>query len=314
MVDLSRLTRRARRLGLALTAIGALAGALDAGLVVGLGTGLGAGLGTGLFGGAARAQTQAPAAEGAIGRLATLHWQAILLERMTLGACATVAGADPAATAARIEAARNRFDAVLTQLREGFAATITDERTRKQVARGLDDLSAQWWRFRGALDAVTTGRDATPVALAGVHAIDKGMTETVEKLYSGSRRALTKAGETDMGQTMGEYAAYSHVLLAETAVSHACFAGIEGLPEEFRHDAAREIDLFAGEVAKIAQSPFAPPAQKALVARWEAAIPKMQAAARGTSLAPGDLAALGGLLDEWALASDRLGVEQRSGL
>jgi len=293
MVEFSRLTGRARRLGLALAASAALAVSLGAP--------------------SANAQTQPPA-EGAIARLATLHWQAVLLERMTLGACASAAGADAAATEARIESARARFDTVLGQMRDGYGATIPDERIRKQVERGLDDLSAQWWRYRGALDGVTSGRDTTPGALAGVRAIGHGMTETVDKLYSGSRRALTKAGETDMGQTMGEFSAFSHVMQAESAVSGACFAGIDGLPQEIRADADQQIELFAGEVGKLAQNPFASPEQKALAARWDEVMPRLRAAAGGAALAPADLVALTGLLDEWAAASDRLGVERRSGL
>lgn len=264
-----------------------------------------------LAGPAARAEGGFAAADPAT-RLGMLNWQQVLLERMSSSACFAAAGTNPEAVSTRGATARARFDATLADLRAGLGATIPDERTKKQVERGLDDLTAQWWRFRGALDTVTSGRDATAAAMAAIHAIDRGMSETLEKLYTGTRRALTKAGQIDMGASLGEYAAFRHVALAETAVSRACLASLGALPDAVKAEAEAEIAAFAADLAQAEASPFAPPAQKALIPAWRAMLPKLTAAAAGTRLGEADLGPLMRLLDDWAAASDRLGLEPKA--
>ncbi|MCL5777497.1 hypothetical protein M1105_10930 [Limibaculum sp. FT325] len=270
---------------------------------------------------AARAQATAP--EAALPAFATaepvtalgiLHWQQIQATRIGLGACLAAGGAATEQNRARAEAARSRFEATHAELRAHYAAFVGDARIAKQGERSIEDINGQWWRYGAALDAALTGRDISGEAMAGIHAVNLGLGGAVEKLHAGARRALTRAGKADLGQTAAEFAAFSHVWKAETAALMACLASLGTLPEVFAAEAATALAGFEAELAQAEASPFAPPAQKALIPAWRETLARLAEAAGGKPLAPAEADATLRILDDWAAASDRLGIEPKGGL
>lgn len=246
-------------------------------------------------------------------KLAVLHYQEILLERMVSGVCFVDAGIEAERHRADVYDARDRFEKTLPDIVAEVNNLDPQNPTARRLQREIERKRELWYRFRIFVERELKAETPRPDVLAQMALLEDGLAGTVEKIYRVVRRDLTKKGTVTLADTIEENGAFTRLYTAERMVKEACIVAMGGGDALERAKLDEAINYLERTLDDDEGSMLAPAKVKSLVPAWRALMPELRALVQGEAASPDLLARLDALRAEWSAAVGAPGLKKDLG-